>query len=348
MISFSSTLLEIQLFVAPAKATNKLMNKKYFFLLFNVILLSSTIYGQRKMSREEYIELYKDVAINEMREYKIPASITLAQGILESGCGGSALATEANNHFGIKCHKEWTGERFYYDDDEKNECFRVYDNAAESYHDHSLFLTTRERYNQLFTLKITDYKAWAHGLKSAGYATNPQYAQLLIKIIEEQQLDRYDKMALNESYVVEPQLADVTPASTPFIPKTTLPEPRKLKTAPCGRDVYENNGVKFIYATENDNYYRIAQDFDIYSYQLFKYNETPKNHTPKAGEIVYLEKKKKKGVVTHYFAQQGETVLDVAQKTGMTTKSLCSKNRISTTTRLQPGTMMWLVKKKPK
>jgi len=164
------------------------MNCIRIFILFcnTIFLLSSFVYGQRKMSREEYIDLYKDVAISEMRQYKIPASITLAQGILESGCGGSVLAIEANNHFGIKCHKEWTGGRFYYDDDEKNECFRVYADARESYHDHSLFLTTRERYNNLFTLKITDYKGWAHGLKSAGYATNPQYAPLLIKIIEEQ------------------------------------------------------------------------------------------------------------------------------------------------------------------
>jgi LysM repeat protein len=299
------------------------------------------------MSREDYIELYKDVAISEMREYKIPASITLAQGILESGCGGSILATEANNHFGIKCHKEWTGKRFYYDDDEKNECFRVYANAGESYHDHSLFLTTRERYTSLFTLKITDYKGRAHGLKSAGYATNPQYAQLLIKIIEEENLSKYDKMGLDEAYIIDPQLAENTPTPRPFIPKTILPEHQKIKTADCGREVFENNGVKFVYAGNNDSYYRIAQDFHIYTYQLYKYNEKPKNQSVKAGEMVYLEKKKRKGIVTHYFVQSGESVLDIAQKAGMTTKSLCSKNRITLYSALQPGTMLWLVKKKP-
>jgi len=313
------------------------------------VLLFSTVYGQYKMNREEYIALYKDIAISKMREHKIPASITLAQGILESGCGGSVLAVEANNHFGIKCHKEWTGRRYYYDDDEKDECFRVYDHAEGSYHDHSLFLTTRSRYSELFTLKITDYKAWAHGLKSAGYATNPQYAQLLIKIIEDQQLYLYDQMGLDELYVVEqqPDRPTSTDLPTTFIPKNTLPEPRKVKTTSCRRDVYENNGVKFVYAHENDTYYRIAQDFDIYSYQLYKYNEKPKSQSVKAGEIVYLEKKKKKGVVTHYFVQQGETILDIAQKTGMTTKALCSKNRIKTTTSLQAGSMLWLVKKKP-
>jgi len=323
---------------------------KHFFLLCGLILLFSTAYGQRKMSREEYIELYKDVAIREMLEYKIPASITLSQGILESGCGGSVLATEANNHFGIKCHKEWTGKRFYYDDDEKNECFRIYAHAEESYHDHSLFLTTRERYNQLFTLKITDYKAWAHGLKSAGYATNPQYAQLLIKIIEEQQLDRYDKIALDNSYTIEPPLAantNATPNSNPYLPKTTLPEPRKVKTAPCGRAVYENNGIQFVYAGKNDTYRRIAQDFDISASKLAKFNEKRKKQSLKTGEMVYIEKKKKKGVVTHYFVQPGETIWDIAQKTGMTTKALCSKNRISSSSPLQPGSMLWLAKKKP-
>jgi len=313
-----------------------------------IIFLFLPVHGQYKMSREAYIELYKDVAINEMREYKIPASITLAQGILESGCGGSVLATEANNHFGIKCHKEWTGGRFYYDDDEKNECFRVYVHAEESYHDHSLFLTTRERYSQLFTLKITDYKAWAHGLKSAGYATNPQYAQLLIKIIEEQQLDLYDKIGLDKTYVVVPQPDNTppTPASTPFVPKTTLPEPRKIQTS-AGRTVYENNGVKLVYAGKNDNYRRIAKDFNISASKLAKFNEKPKKQSLKVGEMVYLEKKKNKGVVTHYFVQQGETVLDIAQKTGMTTKALCSKNRIIATTTLRQGDMLWLVKKKP-
>ena len=321
---------------------------KHLSLLFSLIFFFSTVYGQRKMSREEYIELYKDIAIREMREYKIPASITLSQGILESGCGGSVLAIEANNHFGIKCHKEWTGKRFYYDDDEKNECFRVYAYADESYRDHSLFLTTRDRYSQLFTLNITDYKAWAHGLKSAGYATNPQYAQLLIKIIEEEQLDRYDKFALDNSYAIEPPFAANTTSNTSsYLPKTTLPEPRKIKTAPCGRAVYENNGILFVYAGKNDTYRRIAQDFDVSASKLAKFNEKRKKQSLKTGEIVYLEKKKKKGSVTHYFVQPEETIWEIAQKTGITTKALCSKNRITSSSPLQPGSMLWLTKKKP-
>ncbi len=139
-----------------------------------------------------YIETYSEVAQQEMKSYEIPASITLAQGILESGMGDSRLATQANNHFGIKCHKEWRGKRIYHDDDEKGECFRVYLDPRSSYRDHSLFLTTRSRYDFLFDLKRYDYKEWAKGLKKAGYATDPKYPDKLISLIEDYRLDRYD------------------------------------------------------------------------------------------------------------------------------------------------------------
>ena len=165
-----------------------------------LILISGLIFTQQlsqaaKNSTQDYIEQWKITAIEQMNEHQIPASITLAQGILESANGNSPLAKKANNHFGIKCHKSWDGGTFFQDDDLKNECFRSYDNAAQSYDDHSAFLTGRSRYAKLFDLKITDYKGWAKGLKSAGYATNPKYAHLLIDIIEKFDLDKYDKMS---------------------------------------------------------------------------------------------------------------------------------------------------------
>lgn len=141
---------------------------------------------------DRYVKTYAEVAQQEMKTYDIPASITLAQGILESGMGNSRLAAQANNHFGIKCHKEWRGKRIYHDDDEKGECFRVYKDPRNSYRDHSLFLTTRSRYDFLFELKKRDYKAWAKGLKKAGYATDPKYPDKLINLIERYRLDRYD------------------------------------------------------------------------------------------------------------------------------------------------------------
>ncbi len=164
-------------------------NKFFTLLLF---LFAATQVNAQQLTREQYIKKYKDIAVKQMQKHKIPASITLAQGCLESGDGNSALARRANNHFGIKCHDNWKGKKFRQDDDERNECFRKYDNAVDSYTDHSYFLTSRPRYNSLFDLKITDYKGWAHGLKAAGYATNPKYAQLLIDIIEEYQLYKYD------------------------------------------------------------------------------------------------------------------------------------------------------------
>jgi len=164
----------------------------FFFLLFPFSL--SAQYTEADIYN--YIETYKDIAIQKMAEYKIPASITLAQGIFESACGTSRLATEANNHFGIKCHKEWQGETIKHDDDELQECFRKYTEAADSYNDHSQFLITRPRYSKLFTLNIMDYKSWANELKAAGYATNPQYADRLISLIERFNLAQQDTICM--------------------------------------------------------------------------------------------------------------------------------------------------------
>ena len=164
--------------------------RKFSLLLLSIFAAFGL--GAQNLSREQYIEKYKDVAIHQMHKHKIPASIILAQACLESSDGNSSLARKANNHFGIKCHDGWKSKKFRQDDDERNECFRKYEKAVDSFTDHSNFLCSRTRYASLFDLPITDYKAWAHGLKAAGYATNPKYAQLLINIIEEYQLYKYD------------------------------------------------------------------------------------------------------------------------------------------------------------
>ena len=161
------------------------------FLLILLIISPVLLVAQSKT--ESYISKYSSVAVDEMEKYGIPASITLAQGILESGNGESRLATEGNNHFGIKCHSNWSGKTIIEDDDEKGECFRKYDKVADSYRDHSLFLTERGRYSFLFEYKKSDYKKWAKGLKKAGYATNPNYPTLLIDLIERYELYTYDK-----------------------------------------------------------------------------------------------------------------------------------------------------------
>jgi hypothetical protein len=281
---------------------------KLFLLITGIIIFgwSSVAVSQQKITVAEYIDAYKDLAIKEMKEYHIPASITLAQGILESNSGNSPLAREANNHFGIKCHKEWTGKTFHQDDDEKNECFRKYNKPEESYKDHSLFLTTRERYKLLFELEITDYKGWAHGLKQAGYATNPRYPDLLIKIIEENGLAKYDDpknqqlaSGKHQQVVSNPQPTDDSFNSNL---KTTN---SKLSSGPPevfdivgrgGNDrvVFMNNGVKFILARKGDDFAGIAAEFGIYSWQIYKYNDISRPGKIVSGQKVYLEKKRKK------------------------------------------------------
>lgn len=192
--------------------------------VFLFLMLSSVIVlGQSKSnSTQDYINTYTKIAIEQEKQYGIPACITLAQGILESGSGRSRLATEANNHFGIKCHNDWKGKKIYKDDDKKNECFRVYDNAEQSYIDHSLFLVGKKRYADLFKLKITDYKGWAKGLKQAGYATNPKYPQLLIDIIE-----LYDLANISQTYQEE----DLQEESKEIISqnKEKNPQSKKIK-----------------------------------------------------------------------------------------------------------------------
>lgn len=168
-------------------------------ILIIFFFITSVVFSQ-EISRERYIEMYSDEAINQMRKYNIPASITLAQGILESGNGNSELTKASNNHFGIKCHSDWSGETVYYDDDAKNECFRKYSSVSESYEDHSKFLL-KKRYSKLFEYSIYDYKSWAKGLKKAGYATNPKYAKHLIKIIEDNTLYVFDEAIENKKKI---------------------------------------------------------------------------------------------------------------------------------------------------
>ena len=221
------------------------------YLLFLLLPLASMA---QRITPEDYIETYKDIAMQEMREHKIPASITLAQGLLESGAGNSALAREAKNHFGIKCHKGWEGDTYIMDDDEKNECFRKYDNAEASFRDHSEFLCGRSRYAALFELEITDYEGWAKGLKAAGYATNPKYAQLLIDRIKLYDLTKYDQIALGER-VDDNLLPDIAPEDE-LLELAYSPSDRSafelVDMTEGKRFIYENNKVRFIFAKEGE------------------------------------------------------------------------------------------------
>ena len=287
--------------------------KRYIFLLFGLfsaILGTSaqqTVWNQRF---QDYFDTYKDVAIEQMLKYHIPASITLAQGVLESGAGRSELTRKANNHFGIKCHG-WTGRKSYHDDDEQGECFRAYNNAYESYQDHSIFLTSSQRYSSLFRLKQTDYKGWARGLKACGYATSPTYASRLIEIIELYKLYRYDTERHVDKYQVE----------------------QMRHRGGITRQVHEFNNNYYVLAKKGDTFRTIADDVEVSYRKLAKFNERDKNDTLEDGECIWLQKKRRKapreykGYIHH--VKNGESMYSIAQKYGIRLKSLYKMNNLT-------------------
>ena len=321
--------------------------KRTAAIIFTAILFSQghACLAQQKITLEEYIMTYKDEAMQKMKEYAIPASITLAQGILESGSGNSELARKANNHFGIKCHKGWTGKTFYMDDDHKNECFRKYKSPGESFRDHSLFLTQRERYAGLFRLDIYDYQAWAHGLSSAGYATNPRYPQLLIKIIEENRLYEFDR-GLTPEYLAAAKESGKEDSGSPGQGLKQVPQPSQFELVEIwetGRKVYANNGVKFIFARAGDTFSAIAADFEIYSWQLPRYNELDKNATPSEGQILYLSKKKRSNrEAGPHTVRPGESMHHISQLYGVRLKRLYKMNGLETGTEVAAGRVLKL------
>ena len=283
---------------------------KLFQRLFWVFLLlaaTTTAQAQRKNARYvDYINQYKDLAISHMKDYKIPASITLAQGILESGAGTSTLARKSNNHFGIKCGSSWRGATVRHTDDAPNECFRAYKHAQESYKDHSLFLTNGARYAFLFKLDIADYKAWARGLKKAGYATDPSYANRLITIIEDYELYKYDK----EGVYTKRQI-------------------RKNPWLLNPHQVFIANGMAYVVARDGDTFQDLGKEFDISWRSLVKYNDLHKDYTLVNGDIIYLKAKKKKAAkpYTVYIVKDGDSMHTISQKYGIRLKNLYKMNR---------------------
>ena len=245
--------------------------------------------GSNKISKQEYVEQWKGVAIEQMMLHDIPASITLAQGILESANGNSDLAVKGNNHFGIKCHN-WQGKKMYKDDDTKNECFRVYKTADESYIDHSEFLKNGKRYAFLFDYKSTDYKSWAKGLKQAGYATNPKYPDLLIGIIEDLELNKYD----NFSKVETRKLPSIV------VEKNKEKEEVKVKSVYRSNTHQVNihtNGVKYVVAKKGDTFFTISAEFGLKLSQLYKYNDYDKHKDVLVpGDIIYIRPKKRANI----------------------------------------------------
>lgn len=277
--------------------------KLFAYILFSLLSFTVSLSAQkRNQAYEDYIRKYRGIAVEEMKKYRIPASITLAQGLLESGAGRSTLARKSNNHFGIKCGSSWDGRTVRHDDDRRNECFRAYRHAKESYEDHSKFLRTGARYAFLFRLKITDYKGWAKGLKKAGYATDPKYATRLIDIIELYELYKYDRKGGLEW----------------------------AESVPNPHQPYLANEMVYIIARKGDTFKSLSKEFDVSSRKLRSYNELPKDYEFRGGEIIYIEEKRKRATKDHivYVVRAGDSMYSISQKFGIKLKYLYKMNKM--------------------
>ena len=334
---------------------------KKLICLLGILLGCVSVFAQyNEQDIRDYIDRFADVAVKKMHEYKIPASITVAQGIFESACGKSRLATEGNNHFGIKCHTEWTGDTILIDDDELQECFRKYASVEESYTDHSLFLTTRKRYANLFELDIMDYKSWARTLKQDGYATNPQYAVRLISLIERFYISRLETLYQQKyggwpATIVEtkPVAQDTKPVSNPTTKPASNKHGKKVFTAlgseyPSDqspftyRKVFKNNNTYFVIAEKGDTYEKIAQDILVMSDNLRKFNDAGPNDEPMENEIVYVEAKARGNAMRVHTVQAGETLRYISQRYGVQLRYILKYNMLEENSVIHPGDQILL------
>lgn len=347
--------------------------KKYLGLAALFIL--KTFSAQSWSTEEQYIQKFAPYAVEEMEKYKIPASITLAQGLLETGGGQSRLALQGNNHFGIKCKEDWTGKTMSHTDDAPNECFRVYDDPRQSYEDHSKFLATRKFYVNLFKLAPDDYRGWAHGLKKAGYATNPRYAYILLDKIEKHRLYEFDKtnsrevlftvlklypelrndkvfMAMADQSKVTTKPATVT---VPYVATSYAKQQEMVSKIKSDKELlnsilvknHPNGGMKFIIVPAETDLAFIAKKFDIRESKLKKWNEL-QNSSIKKNDILFLESKSSEGNVETYRAMAGESMHDIAQKFGIKLSKLYSRNRMSEGSQPAVNQLIYLQGKRPR
>jgi len=317
----------------------KIMRKTiYIITLIISISFSHKSQGQKVMTREQYINTYQGIARSQMEKYGVPASIILAQGMLESGNGNSTLAVKANNHFGIKCHSSWTGPKIYHDDDKKGECFRKYRSPEQSYRDHSEFLRGGRRYAPLFDLAPTDFRGWAMGLKNAGYATDPQYAIKLIRIIEENKLYLLDRG-------VEIKIESPTKGTGELIdPESFTIDIFKQ------REVYMRNRIKYIKVKEGDTYQSLTRELELMPWQLAKYNDMERDEKLTIGQEIYIQPKRRKAEPNHplHVAEEGETMYSISQMYGIRLNSLYQRNRMEAGTEPEEGDKIFLRGRSPK
>jgi LysM repeat protein len=293
-----------------------------FTLSFTVLLFNHS-FAQKKITRQEYIQKYQDIAKRQMQNYGIPASIIMAQALLESGDGNSTLAVKANNHFGIKCHSSWTGPKIYHDDDAKGECFRKYRSPERSFQDHSEFLRGSRRYAFLFDLNPLDYSGWAIGLSRAGYATDPDYPKKLIRIIKENNLNMLDRG-------IEIKIESPTKGTGELVDPETFTIDIFNE-----RDVYMRNRIKYIMVKKGDTYQSLTKELELMPWQLAKYNEINSNSRLKIGQELYIQPKRRKAEPNHplHIAEEGQTMYEISQMYGVKLNSLYRRNR------MEPGTV---------
>ncbi len=314
------------------------MNRLVILLL---ISFSCSLLAQNpKATRTNYINKFGKTAVSEMKRSGIPSSITLAQGMIESSNGNSSLAVEGKNHFGIKCHNDWKGERMYYDDDAKGECFRKYKSNEESFKDHTDFLLKTKRYAPLFEIDAADYKAWAKGLKKYGYATHPDYANMLIKIIEEERLYEFDKGVV----VTREVPIEVSTSRRAQKVQPTLFDEFKIH---IGRQILSRNRIDYIIAKASDSFDKINKELDLLSFELRKYNDLPQDYTIKEGDILYLQPKRRSAEVGFGYHQvkEGETMQSISQEYGIRLKRLYRLNQMEQGTEPIVGQKISLRKK---
>ena len=325
--------------------------KKTVLILLLVLagVVSVSAAAKVRQTREEYVEKYKAIAIAHMERYGIPASITMAQGILESDSGNSLLSTSSNNHFGIKCKKHWTGDRVYHDDDAKGECFRAYPSVEASYQDHADFLDQSPRYDSLFTYQSDDYRGWARGLKACGYATAPDYAERLVKIIESMKLYLLDKENGGKIYSAAKSATANTEAwfESNIATSDEQINPNAFRVtvnSHKGYGVYRTNHTFYVVAKEGDTYESLGGIFDISPKMLRKLNDVAKDATLAKGNIVYIERKKTQwlGNMIQHKVVRDESLYALSQSYGIRLKSLAKLNNMHVGDNVKKGEIIKL------
>jgi len=317
--------------------------KKSILLIFSLCCFVN-IYSQ-KITKQQYVESYKDFAVREMKRMGVPAAIKLAQGILETENGNSSLVKKSNNHFGIKCKSSWTGEGVSHDDDALGECFRIYKDAEGSFRDHSNYLRGNERYAFLFKLDPRDYKAWAYGLKKAGYATNPKYPEMIIRHIEENNLQQYTMLAINDVPFFDVAKFKDEPVNNVFTEiikgkGSNVQQSNTFNSSP--KEKTEINGSKAIFETKGRSLLAIATENNINLNKLLEYNDLEKDGLLQQDQFIFLERKSKEGNKDFHIVQRNQTMYDIAQSNGVRLQNLYEYNKLGVNEKLNAGTQLSL------